>query len=156
VSGKWWLLRAGGAGEPGEAAEGHGAAGKVHLSRTRQKKRAKIGPLSPVSSCPRISQSGQGARARPRRQVGWADGVGAGAAAHRRMVEGAAAVPTAAGHPAAALQVIFLWMSGVCDKESRRLAAWGERARTRRRSGHSIVKKTTSPRCRASYRKLPM
>ena len=57
----WWLLRAGGAGEPGEAAEGHGAAGKVHLSRTRQKKWAKIGPLSPVSSCPRISQSGQGA-----------------------------------------------------------------------------------------------
>ena len=98
----------------------------------------------------------EAARARPRRQVGWADGVGAGAAAHRRMVEGAAAVPTAAGHPAAALQVIFLWMSGVCDKESRRLAAWGERARTRRRSGHSIVKKTTSPRCRASYRKLPM
>ena len=34
----WWLLRAGGAGEPGEAAEGHGAAGKVHLSRTRQRK----------------------------------------------------------------------------------------------------------------------
>ena len=27
-----------GAGEPGEAAEGNGAAGKVHLSRTRQKK----------------------------------------------------------------------------------------------------------------------
>ena len=26
----------------------------------------------------------------------------------------------------AALQVIFLWMSGVCDEESRRLAAWGE------------------------------
>ena len=63
MSGKWWLLRAGGAGEPGEAAEGHGAAGKVHLSRTRQKKWAKIGPLSPFSSCPRISQSGQGARA---------------------------------------------------------------------------------------------
>jgi len=63
VSGKWWLLRAGGAGEPGEAAEGHGAAGKVHLSRTRQKKWAKVGPLSPFSSCPRISQSGQGARA---------------------------------------------------------------------------------------------
>ena len=61
MSGKWWLLRAGGAGEPGEAAEGHGAAVKVHLSRTRQKK--KIGPLSPFSSCPRISQSGQGARA---------------------------------------------------------------------------------------------
>ena len=63
MSGKWWLLRAGGAGELGEAAEGHGAAGKVHLSRTRQKKWAKIGPLSPFSSCPRISQSGQGARA---------------------------------------------------------------------------------------------
>jgi len=63
VSGKWWLLRAGGAGEPGEAAEGHGAAGKVHISRTRQNKWAKIGPLSPFSSCPRISQSGQGARA---------------------------------------------------------------------------------------------
>ena len=63
MSGKWWLLRAGVAGEPGEAAEGHGAAGKVHLSRTRQKKWAKIGPLSPFSSCPRISQSGQGARA---------------------------------------------------------------------------------------------
>ena len=57
------FLRAGGAGEPGEAAEGHGAAGKVHLSRTRQKKWAKIGPLSAFSSCPRISQSGQGARA---------------------------------------------------------------------------------------------
>ena len=57
MSGKWWLLRAGGAGEPGEAAEGHGAAGKVHLSRTRQKKWAKIGPLSPFSSCPRISQT---------------------------------------------------------------------------------------------------
>ena len=63
MSGKWWLLRDGGAGEPGEAAEGHGAAGKVHLSRTRQKEWAKIGPLSPFSSCPRISQSGQGARA---------------------------------------------------------------------------------------------
>ena len=63
MSGKWWLLRAGGAGELGEAAEGHGAAGKVHLSRTRQKEWAKIGPLSPFSSCPRISQSGQGARA---------------------------------------------------------------------------------------------
>ena len=23
-------------------------------------------------------------------------------------------------------QVIFLWLSGVCDEESRRLAAWGE------------------------------
>ena len=35
----------------------------MHLSRTRQKNWAKIGPLSPFSSCPRISQSGQGARA---------------------------------------------------------------------------------------------
>ena len=34
-----------------------------YLSRTRQRKWAKIGPLSPFSSCPRISQSGQGARA---------------------------------------------------------------------------------------------
>jgi hypothetical protein len=70
--------------------------------------------------------SAESAWARPRRQTGWADGVGAGAAAHRRMVEGAASVPTAASHPAAALQVIFLWLSGVCDEESRRLAAWGE------------------------------
>ena len=61
--GKWWLLPAGGAGEPGEAAEGNGAAGKVHLSRTRQKKWAKIDPLSSFSSCPRISQSGEGGRA---------------------------------------------------------------------------------------------
>jgi len=58
--------------------------------------------------------------------VGWADGVGAGATAHRHMVEGAAAVAAAAAPPAMALQVIFLWMSGVCDEESRRLAAWGE------------------------------
>ena len=58
--------------------------------------------------------------------VGWADGVGAGATAHRLMVEGAAAVAAAAAPPAMALQVIFLWMSGVCDEESRRLAAWGE------------------------------
>ena len=50
----------GGAGEPGEAAEGNEAAGKVHLSRTRQKKRAKINPLSSFSSCPRISQRGEG------------------------------------------------------------------------------------------------
>jgi hypothetical protein len=58
--------------------------------------------------------------------VVWADGVGAGAAAHRHMVEGADAVAAAAAPPAMALQVIFLWMSGVCDEESRRLAAWGE------------------------------
>ena len=44
--GKWWLLRAGGAGEPGEAAEGNGAAGKVHISPTRPKEWAKIDPLS--------------------------------------------------------------------------------------------------------------
>ena len=31
----WWTLRAGGSGEPGEAAEGNGAVGKVHLTRTR-------------------------------------------------------------------------------------------------------------------------
>ena len=49
-------------------------------------------------------------------------------------------------------EVIFLWMSGVCDEESRRLAAWGEGEDSRRRSGHSMVKETTSPRCRASYR----
>ena len=55
--------RAEGAGEPGEAAEGNGVAGKVHLSRTRQKKWAKIDPLSSFSSCPRISQSGEGGRA---------------------------------------------------------------------------------------------
>ena len=41
----------------------------------------------------------EAARARPRRQVGWADGVGAGAAAHRRMVEGAAAVCLYGGGP---------------------------------------------------------
>jgi hypothetical protein len=45
------------------AAAGHGAVGKVHLSGRPQKKWAKITPLSPFSSCPRISQSGQGARA---------------------------------------------------------------------------------------------
>jgi hypothetical protein len=36
VPGRWWLLRAGGSGEPGEAAEGHGAARKVLLTRPRQ------------------------------------------------------------------------------------------------------------------------
>ena len=50
-----------GPGEPREAAEGNGAAGKVHLSRTRQKEMGKlIDPLSSFSSCPRISQSGEG------------------------------------------------------------------------------------------------
>ena len=57
--GKWWLLRAAGHGEPGQAAEGNGAAGKVLLTRPPQKKWAKITPVSPISSCPRIPQSGE-------------------------------------------------------------------------------------------------
>ena len=66
MPGKWWLLRAGGAGEPaGEAAEGSGAVGKVHLTRTRKNSWAEIGPLSSFSSCPCISHSGQGGRAAP-------------------------------------------------------------------------------------------
>ena len=52
MSGKWWLLRAGGAGELGEAAEGHGAAGKVHLSRTRQKQIGKNRSPEPVFELP--------------------------------------------------------------------------------------------------------
>jgi hypothetical protein len=62
VPGKWWVLAAGGACEVVGAAAGHGAVGKVHLSGRPQKKRAKITPLSPISSSPHIPQSGQGGR----------------------------------------------------------------------------------------------
>ena len=63
MPGNWWNLAAGGGGEVvPEAAAVHGAVGKVHLSRRPQKKRGKIIPLSPISSCPHIPQSSEGGR----------------------------------------------------------------------------------------------
>jgi len=72
VAGKWWILRDGGAGEPGEAAEGHGAQENFFLhAPATTTNGAKITPVSPISRCPRAFHRVVRARRPAARPAAW-------------------------------------------------------------------------------------
>ena len=72
MAGKWWILRDGGAGEPGEAAEGHGAQENFFLhAPATTTNGAKITPVSPISRCPRAFHRVVRARRPAARPAAW-------------------------------------------------------------------------------------